>query len=309
MTQQSNKSKKSKKYSDAYYEVVEGFAALTLEPEHFLMPALTETRQFLDALDRVPPPEEVSYEASTIDNVVCEIQTPTNCSSNQVILYFHGGGFCISSPLTHRNISVRLAIGMQCKAISVDYRLAPEHPFPAAIDDCYAVYCHAVEQYGASNIAIGGDSAGGNLVANVLLRAKHEGVAQPAAAIMMSPWLDLQNQSKSMSTKAEKDVMLSQEILNAFAQNYSAHQAPYGSVALDADFSGLANVLIQVGSAEVLLDDSLHLEEQLKKAQVDVELDVADDMWHVWQSYAGYVPEADVAVAKCVDFLTKHLTN
>ena len=203
-----------------------------------------------------------------------------------VVLYCHGGGYSTGSCVYARTLTGKLASSTSMDVLSFDYRLAPEHPYPAATQDALRVWDYLMLLgYGARDIILAGDSAGGNLALSLMLRLKAEGRLLPRGVILMSPWTDLTSSGKSHSTRADIDPVLNAAYLQEMVTNYAKGQEltdPYISP-LFGDYEGFPPVYIQVGNNEVLLDDSVMLYKKLLKANVSVKLDVFKGMWHVFQ--------------------------
>lgn len=227
------------------------------------------------------------------------------------ILYFHGGGFVCGSPETALSLTGNLVARTGCQALSLDYRLAPEHPFPAAIDDALDAYRTLLAGgTDPSAIAFAGDSAGGGLTVTACLAARAAGLPMPAAIVAFSPGLDGTRTGESMDTKAGIDPFFTRESLDHTGAMYLAGQDPHQeliSPALLADLTGFPPVLLQVGTNEVLLDDATRLAARAREAGVDVVLDVTADVPHVFQAYAGVLDEADQALDRAALFLTQRL--
>lgn len=222
------------------------------------------------------------------------------------VLYLHGGGYVTCSPRTHRSLTSRLArMARVCVAVP-DYRLAPEHPHPAAVDDALAAYEGLLAQdIPPHNIIAGGDSAGGGLTLALALRIKAKGLPQPAGLMLLSPWTDLTLSGTSMRDPTVREWVLSPAFIAKAAQDYMAGQdllTPTGSP-LFADLTGLPPLFIQVGTDEVLLDDSTRLAQRASAQQVPTTLQIWPKMWHVWQMYGGQIPEADRAIQAMADFV------
>jgi epsilon-lactone hydrolase len=226
------------------------------------------------------------------------------------ILYLHGGGFVIGSSSLYRHLTWRLAAAGRARLLSVDYRLAPEHPFPAALEDAVAAYRWLLADGADSRrIAVMGDSAGGNLAFAMLLKARDEGLPLPAAAIGLSPWLDLALTSPSLKLNAEADPMLNADEAPKFVEYYLAGadpRMPYASP-LYGDPAGLPPTLLQAGSDEILRDDSVHMAEKLRAAGCHVELEIWPRMPHVWHLFAPVMPEARQAIEHIGTFLHARL--
>ena len=228
---------------------------------------------------------------------------------NRVVLYFHGGGYTVGSSRMYREIMARLAIDGQARVLAVDYRLAPEFPFPAAHDDCLAIYRSLLSAgTPASRIVLAGDSAGGGLVLGTLITARDEGTDLPAAALLFSPWVDPWWSGGSMSSNAEEDV-IEEEFLRNCIQAYvgdSAIDDPRVKP-LDAGLAGLPPMLVQVGDAEVFLDQDREFAARAARAGVDVSLKVYEDVFHTFQNYSTVLPRAEAAVMDSTMFLRKQL--
>ena len=227
------------------------------------------------------------------------------------ILYFHGGSFVVGSPETAMSLTGNLVARTGFRAYSVDYRLAPEDPFPAAIEDTLAAY-RALLDGGEdpASIAFAGDSAGGGLTVTTCLAARAAGLPLPAAVVAFSPGLDATRTGESMTTKADSDPLLSRETLDYTGAMYRAGQDPRQellSPAVLADLTGFPPLLLQVGTNEMLLDDSTRLAARARDAGVDVLLDVTADVPHVFQSFAGVLDEADQALDRAAFFLGQHV--
>jgi epsilon-lactone hydrolase len=229
------------------------------------------------------------------------------------ILYFHGGAHVFGSPETALSLTAGLVVRTGVRAISVDYRLAPEHPFPAAIEDAVAAYRALLDDgVDPSTIAFAGDSAGGGLTVTTCLAAREAGLPLPAAIVAFSPGLDQTRTGASMDSKAGIDPIFTRESLgrmSALYLNGEHPNQPLLSPALRADLTGFPPILLQAGTNEVLLDDSTRLAARAREAGVDVILDITADAPHVFQSYAGVLDEADEALDRAALFLTQRLSR
>ena len=229
-----------------------------------------------------------------------------------VILYLHGGGYVVGSANTGSILATALARRVGTPAVSVDYRLAPEHPFPAAVDDAYAAY-RALLDGGtpASDIVLAGDSAGGGLVLAVLLSARRDGLPLPAGAALFSPWTDLSLSGTSIADREHLDPIFDRAQMQWYADQYLAGQSPLDELVSPAfaDLTGLPPLLIQVGSYEVLLDDSLRLAARAAESELDVRLEVVAGVPHVFQLLAGELEEADEALDRAGRFLSDQLVR
>lgn len=266
---------------------------------------LDERRVAFDRADRLPRPRRVDYVDTEVGGVPAIVATPTAGEPERHILYLHGGGFMLGSPRSHIALAARLAKRAAASVSVIDYRLAPEHPYPAAIDDCLAAYRDVVDAYDPSIVAVAGDSAGGNAVLATLVAARDAGDAMPACSYLLSPWTDLSGSGPSMITMATVDPMLKPDFIASAAEAYAATRRldDPGVSPLFADLAGLPPMLIQCGTDEVLLDDSRRLAERAAGAGVNTSLDVRDQMWHVYQAFAGSMPEADEALVRAATYI------
>ena len=225
-------------------------------------------------------------------------------------MYFHGGGYATGTLDSARSLFTHVARTARARLLAVDYRLAPEHPFPAAVDDAIAAYRFAIASgHEPEAIALCGDSSGGGLALATLVALRDHGERLPAAAVCMSPWTDLTLSGASLQANKDSDPMVSATTLALMADAYlgeSDRRAPTASP-LFADLTGLPPVLVQVGSGELLADDAIRFAERAREAGVDVTLDLWDDVFHVWQAYADLLPEARDAIAQIGTYVDQHL--
>ncbi|KOV60648.1 alpha/beta hydrolase [Streptomyces sp. MMG1121] len=236
---------------------------------------------------------------------------PADRPHTATILYFHGGGYVYGSPETAMSLTGNLVARTGHRAFSPEYRLAPEHPFPAAIDDGLDAYRALLEDgEDPSRIAFAGDSAGGGLTVTACLAARAAGLPLPAAIVAFSPGLDGTRTGESMDTKAGIDPFFTREGLAHTGAMYLAGQDPRQeliSPAVFADLTGFPPMLLQAGTNEVLLDDSTRMAARARKAGVDVVLDVTADVPHVFQAFTGVLDEADQALDRAALFLRQHV--
>jgi epsilon-lactone hydrolase len=237
--------------------------------------------------------------------------SPLGAGRPGTILYFHGGGFVVGSPETALCLTANLVVRTGMRALSVDYRLAPEHPFPAGIEDTLAAY-RALLDSGADplSVAFAGDSAGGGLAVTTCLAARDAGLPLPAAIVAFSPGLDATRTGESMTTRAAFDPIFTRSGLDHTGALYRGDQDPAQpllSPAVHADLTGFPPLLLQAGTNEMLLDDSTRLAVRAREAGVDVILDITADVPHVFQSFAGVLDEADEALDRATLFLTQRL--
>jgi acetyl esterase/lipase len=232
--------------------------------------------------------------------------------ADRVILYLHGGAFCMGSPASHRNLVAWMCASAEARALSLDYPLAPEHPFPAALDHTRAAYRHLrANGVAPEHIAFAGDSAGANLVLAALLMLRDEGEPLPAAAVCISPPTDLTGGSPSLVSRAHLDGIVTLESVGPLCTAYvgGAHLDDPLLSPLAADLKGLPPLLIHVGSHEILFDDSLRFARKAGEAGVDVRLEIGERLWHVWHAAVPYVPESTRAVERIGRFLRERLPD
>ncbi|MDX6347883.1 MAG: epsilon-lactone hydrolase [Streptomyces sp.] len=264
---------------------------------------------FHDMIASVPLPDDVSTTPGRLGGIpVVTVETPENDPS-VVLLYFHGGGYGLGSAADSAGLAADVARRTGARAISVDYRLAPENPFPAAVDDAVAAY-RALLHDGtpSSKIALVGESAGGGLVIAALVAFKEAGLPQPSSAVVFSPWTDLTLSGDSMAGKAAADPTLTEKGLRTRARDYLGETDPASPLAspLFADLTGLAPLLIQVGSHEILLNDATRLATRAAEQDVPVELQVWTQVPHVFQGFAALLDEADAALRAAAAFTQAH---
>jgi monoterpene epsilon-lactone hydrolase len=243
-------------------------------------------------------PRQIAVRKQPLGGVAGEwLGTPV-AGDSPVILYLHGGGYCVGSTNSHRPITASLVKFTGCAVYSADYRLAPEHPHPAALDDALAVY-RALLAAGHRRLILAGDSAGAGLALATALALRDAALAPPQALLLLSPWADLSCSGATMQTQAAQDPMLSAGVLTRWAREYLGALPPEHPACspLFGELRGLPPVLIQVGRDEVLLDDSLRLQQRLQQAGVPVQLQVVEGMWHDFHLHVGTLAEADQAFA------------
>lgn len=226
-------------------------------------------------------------------------------SNKGVILYLHGGAYTLGSINVHREFLTRLACATECKILAINYRLAPEHAFPAALEDSLEAYRWLLQQgFNPSQIIIAGDSAGGGLAVSTLVSLRDAGDPLPITAICFSPWLDLSLSGNSIQENAKSDPILNAALLNNYARYYCAGKETTTPLIspLYANLEGLPPIMLQVGSDEILLDDSVRFTEVAHKAGVDVTLKVWEGMFHVFQ-IVPFLPETPKAINQVAEFL------
>ena len=256
-----------------------------------------------------PTPPDVKVERVNAPAAPAEWLRPPSAVPGRVVLYLHGGGYVIGSPRSHRHLAAAIAGAAEASALLLDYRLAPEHPFPAAVEDATAAYRWLLDQAIApEHIVIAGDSAGGGLTVATLLALREARVPLPAGGVCISPWVDLTCGGASYVTKAEADPIVRRAGVEQMAQAYlgaTPARTPLASP-LFADLRGLPPLLIHVGTDEVLLDDAVQLADRAKAAGVDATLEVYDHMIHVWHWFLPMLDEAQTAVDGIGRFVRRH---
>ncbi|WXG39399.1 MAG: alpha/beta hydrolase [Candidatus Freyarchaeum deiterrae] len=256
-----------------------------------------------------PTPKNVKVEPIYVGGVPAEWQTTPGAKKNRVLLYFHGGGMIMGSPNTHRLFTITLGQLTKMRVLSVDYRLAPEHPYPAEPEDCTAAYKWLLSTgIKPENIVIAGDSAGGTLTLLTLVKLRNDGVPLPAGAVCLSPLTDFTTSGKSFYENAETDPVLADVGIFWWIPAYLAGADPNDPLVspLSADLSGLPPLLLQASTSEMLFSDSKRLVDRAKAADVDTTLETWDNMPHVWQAFGlGILPEAKEAIDKIGEFIKK----
>jgi acetyl esterase/lipase len=256
-------------------------------------------------------PKDVTVIDTKADGIRAKWISPFDEKTEKVILHLHGGGYVTGGMDSHLMMCIPMAQTLKTKILLPEYRLAPEHPFPAAVDDAVKVYRWMLAQgHSQKDIIISGDSAGGGLAIATVLALRDAGDPLPAAVICMSPWTDLTFTGPSHITKAKADCVLLTDVLREWAACYIGTEAPnHPHISpIYADFHDFPPLLIQVGSDEVLLDDSRMLAEKAKADGVDATLKVWDEMWHVWQALGDLIPESKKSFEEVGDFIDIHLS-
>ena len=271
-----------------------------------------QRRLFREAASAQPLPGDVIVTAGELGGVATAEIAVDAIEPRHVVLYFHGGVYVISDAFLAAGLASEVGRRTHAKVISVDYRLAPEHPYPAAVDDALAAYEALLDNgIDPADIAFAGESAGGGLAIATLVNARDHGLALPAAAFVMSPYVDLTLAGTTMETKRDVDPLLSRELLQPRVADYAPGQdAALGLVSpVFADLSGLPPLIIQAGSHEVLLDDAVRLARQAATADVEVTLDITPRVPHVFQAYSPMLDEAAAALDRAGQLLSAHLAG
>jgi epsilon-lactone hydrolase len=251
--------------------------------------------------DKMPPPADAVVEKLTVAGCAAEWVSAPGCNPNRQVLYLHGGGYVIGSPHSHRNLAYGIAKAMDARCLVIDYRMGPEDPFPAAVEDAVAAWQWMIAEGGnPARMAIMGDSAGGGLVIATQVALRDRGLRLPACSVPISPWVDLEGTGGTIKSKAAEDPMVQEEGLHWFSDLYRGGASVRDPLVspLYADLTGLPPMLIQVGSAEILLDDSNRIAAKARSQGVDVTLEVWDKMPHVWHLFAPMLSEGGDAIAK-----------
>jgi acetyl esterase/lipase len=258
-----------------------------------------------------PLPEGVSAEAVDAGGVPAEWVKAPGAREETAFLYVHGGGYALGSAATGRHLAAAISEAAATRVLSLEYRLAPEHPFPAAVDDGVAGFRWLVERgTPPGKVLIGGDSAGGGLTVATLVALRDAGDPMPAGGVCISPWVDLTCSSDSYKTKSEEDPVIVHEDIQWLASLYLDGRDPKTPLAspLFADLEGLPPLLIQVGSEEVLLDDALGLDKRARQAGVDSTLEVWEDMIHVWHVFFQMLQEGRDGIARIGEYFKSRIS-
>ena len=259
----------------------------------------------------IPLPKNIKYKSVVAGNVNAEWITCGEVNENRIFMFMHGGGYYRGSIAATRATVARISAEAKIKCLSIDYRLAPEHPFPAAINDTYSAYEWLVnEGINPEHIIVSGQSAGGGLCLALLLKIKDKNFSQPKGAVALSPWTDLYQTGKTMVTNEKIDPIISKKYLDRFAKLYfpDFYNMSYLASPIIGELSGLPDILIQVGSAETMLDDSKRFYKKAKKANVNVKLEIWEDMFHGWHSNAHILNDADKAI-KNIGIFCRNVLN
>lgn len=293
--------------SEQFNNIVQMFKAQRTET----VPPILEIRQGFELLGQMMPTVEgVTVEPLDVAGIPAERITAEGARTDRIVLYLHGGGYCIGSLGTHRHVAGHLSKAAQAPVLIIDYRLAPEHPFPAAVEDAKAAYRWLLEQsFEPNRIAITGDSAGGGLTVALQVALRDEGVPLPAASSPHSPYADLVELGEISDAALDLDY-LRPETLQLFGDTYLVDGDPKSTLAspVYADLTGLPPMLIQVGESEILLDTARRLAARAKDCGVDVTLEIEPEMFHAWHLFAGAIPEADETIARVGRFFQDRWT-
>jgi monoterpene epsilon-lactone hydrolase len=273
--------------------------------------SLSERRERLDLIASADPlPADTRFDEVSMGGVTCEWSLAPGSDPARVLVFFHGGGYCSGSIRSHRGMVARMGGAAKVRTLAVGYRLAPEHPYPAALEDALAVY-HALLAQGIDprRIAVGGDSAGGGLTLALLVSLRETAKPMPGCGWLVSPWVDLAMQGESITAKASFDPLISKPYLEELAGLYLAGADPLQPLVspLHADLNGLPPLLVQVGSAETLLDDAVRIARQAGSCDVAVTLEIWPHMIHAWHLWAARLEAGRRAIASAGDFVRARL--
>lgn len=292
----------SKQQLDAILQL----AAEAPPPEN---PSPVDMRGWFEAINaQTPLAQGVEISSVSAANCAGEWLRPARRDGNRLVIYYHGGGFLFGSPRSHRAVTTQLAQLSAASVLSVDYHLAPEHPAPAAHDDCFDAYRWVLEQgFDASAISLAGDSAGGNLALSTAIRARDEGLPMPGCVVMLSPALDLAGEGDSHS-RLQNAPLLTKRLVDLFNLAYVGEGNLRSSLVTPfySDMSGLPPILIHVGSNEMLVDDSLTMAKRIEQASGQIELKVWEDMVHCWQLYGPMLEESMQSMEEIAQFVMAH---
>lgn len=296
-------SKQVEEVSKWWLKSVAAFAELT---------SMEEIRDFNENWESLTAePGGIDYLETDAGGVPAMWAVPKGCRQDRVLLCVHGGGFFGGSMYTHRKLYGHFAKGVGCRALIIHYRRTPEHVYPTQVNDMVTAYRWLLEQgIRAAHIAIAGDSVGGGLAISGALLIRDKGLPMPAAIMPFSAWLDMETRGASMDSNKGKDLLLNREWIQQMAQMYLGNDGDPKSASANPfnnDLNGLPPLYLQVGSEEVLLDDSIGFAERAKAAGVEVQLDIFPGMQHTFQMAAGRAPEADDAIARYVNWVKPKL--
>ncbi|MBW9173145.1 alpha/beta hydrolase [Clostridium estertheticum] len=285
-----------------YKNVKNGQPAVTIE----------EARANIDAMANINAiSDDIKIEGIYADCVKCDLVTAPFSQADKYILFLHGGGYCMGSSRTSLKLISQIISVSNCNVISVDYRLAPENPFPSALDDAVTAYSWLLSQgVSSKNIIIIGESAGGGLAVSLMLHLRDNCISLPSGAVLLSPWTDLVETGDSFRTCAETDPYYNSKSYDRkTAKMYSCNEDLSNPLIspLYANLQNLPKILIHVGTNDVLFNDSTRIEECLKNAGVEVTLKIWHDMWHVWHVFGERLPEAKQAIDEIGVFIKENL--
>jgi acetyl esterase/lipase len=269
-----------------------------------------ELRQrFSTVAGQFVPASDLQFLPVNADGVPAEWCIPPDVRANGTLLYLHGGGYCIASIRDYREFAGRLAKATRCRVLSVEYRLAPEHPFPAALNDALRAYRWLRASQPNQTVLVGGDSAGGGLSLSLLISLRDAGAPLPCGAFLISPSTDLAKEGASMQSRAAVDPIISPETTQRYAKAYAGERSVREPLIspLYADLAKLPPLLILVGDCERLLDDSTRLAEKARAAGTQVTIEIWNEMVHIWPFFASLLPEGRAAIQRMAEFVDERL--
>ncbi|MBE2247102.1 MAG: alpha/beta hydrolase [Candidatus Competibacteraceae bacterium] len=255
----------------------------------------------------LPKPKGVTYEHERVGNMDALWIKPKNIDNDSVILYLHGGGYGMGSIRSHKKLCGRIARSCKSQSLIIEYRLAPEHPFPAALHDAYYAYSWLLAKgFRPEKIVIGGDSAGGGLTISTLLYIREKKIQQPLAAFCLSPWLDLSASSQEMDMYQKNDPFIDKKSIEIWGKRYAGNDLknPLASP-INAQLHQLAPMIVQIGTAEILLFENRAFHQKAIGEKIDFTYHEYPDMVHVFQTFGGFLPQADMAIKEIGDFILK----
>jgi epsilon-lactone hydrolase len=266
---------------------------------------VNEARAHYDALGR-PIAPDIGIERVSIDGVGAQMLTPADCDADRAILYLHGGGYVFGSLKSHAGMVAEVARAARCRVLQLDYRRAPEHPFPAAVEDATAAYQWLLRRgFAPERIAIAGDSAGGGLVLSMLVASRAQGIPLAGAAVCLSPWVDMEATGESYRTRERIDPLVQRKVVDEVTRLYLNGQDPRTPTAspIHADLTGFPPLLIQVGEREILFSDSEALAKKARALGVDVTFEEWPGMVHVWHLHYPMLASGREAIERIGLFL------
>lgn len=270
---------------------------------------LFKVRQLFETYSSKYTHPSINCRPLKMGKIPAEVHTPLNGKFSSVTLYLHGGGYFMGSPKTHRSYLSYFSHITNSRVYVIDYRLAPEHPFPAALEDAVAAYHWLLEIYASQEIIIAGESAGGGLTLATLGTLKSAHIPLPCAAVCISPWTDLALTGNTLEENKNKDALIPAEVLPLVAKIYLKDTPPYHPLAspLYADLEGLPPLYLQVSNSEVFLSDALRIAQRAERKGVKVTLDIWEGMTHAWPFFARFLPESRLALKKIAHFIHENV--
>ncbi|RJT96617.1 alpha/beta hydrolase [Arthrobacter frigidicola] len=257
-------------------------------------------------------PDGLTVHQADLGGVPGKVITPPEFLDGRTLVYFHGGAYIFGAAAGYIGLAGRLALALRARVVLPDYRLAPEHPYPTPIEDCFTAYRSLLQEgHDPARMVFAGDSAGGALTVSVMIKAREAGLPLPAGGAAISPWADLAHTGSSMITRHGIDPLCTKEALDIQARIFLAGAPPYSPDAspVYADLTGLPPVLIQIGEKEVMLSGAMRLATRLAQHRVRTTLEVWPDMFHVWHLFAAVLPEGQQAIDNAAAFLSQTLQN